>query len=254
MNNLFFIYSILFIILFVLFFSFLYMYNLYSDLKNKIVGGILQSTGDGYTFKTDNIPSITKTTSSMSIWLNIKNTNTDASSYIHIFCFSVDTEATMNINRDLVYSLNICKNTSFLSFCPYHTAQNIAEFNKNNLMITKDMPYDKWTNVFINITNNAIFEFYINGKLEQTYSIDKGINQNIINTPLNNCVMIKANNDLSNNIFDISVANFERWLYNQTPDQIMKIYNAGIGFQLQFWNAGITYLYDDKIIQRNNLF
>ena len=87
MNNLFFIYSILFIILFVLFFSFLYMYNLYSDLKNKIVGGILQSTGDGYTFKTDNIPSITKTTSSMSIWLNIKNTNTDASSYIHIFCF-----------------------------------------------------------------------------------------------------------------------------------------------------------------------
>ena len=262
MNKLFVIYSIVFIILFVLFFSFLYIYNLYSGLKNKIVGGVIKSSTNGYTIELKNVPSITTPTSSMSIWLNIKNTETTNSEYIHLFCFSktqsvIPIEATpTETPYTIIYSLNIRKNTSILSFCPYFVNQ--ADFNDNNLKITNNIPYDKWVNIFINIKNNKIFEFYINGKLEQTYNMDMNISTVINSIHSHNliqyCVMLKPKNDTDCSKFDISVANFQRWLYNQNPDQIMKIYNAGIGFQLPLWNAGITYLYHDKVIQRLNLF
>jgi len=231
---------------------------LYSGLENKIVGGTIGSSKDGYTINTINIPSITTPTSSMSIWLNIKNTETTSSDYIHIFCFSHANSITMNKGNTVIYSLNIHKNTSVLSFCPYLKTDQLTEFEKNNLIITNKILYDKWTNVFINITNNAIFEFYINGKLEQTYKIKQNITDLINyvhnNKPLQYCVMLKPNNDDDCDKFDISIAHFQRWLYNKKPDEIMKIYNAGFGIQFPLWNAGISYMYDDKMIQRRTLF
>jgi len=237
---------------------------LYNGLKNKIVGGIITSSKDGFTIDaSNNVPSIKEATSSMSIWLNIKNTKTDSSDYIHIFCFDKTQSVTYpnyvkpgDDPYTIIYSLNIRKNTSILSFCPYFVNSN--DFTNNNLNITNDIPYDKWVNVFINIKNNTIFEFYINGKLEKTYNVGSTI-PTVINFIHNSnkiqwCVMLKPDNENECDKFIISISKFERWLYNQTPDQIMKVYNAGTGFELPLWNAGITYLYDDKIIQQKHLF
>ena len=110
--------------------------------------------------------------------------------------------------------------------------------------VTKNFPLQKWTNIVVNVTRNETFEFFINGKLEQTYIGSSNITYYSDNTSM---TVGKCTDD-------IYITNLQRWAHTRDSGSIWNNYLNGLGFTLPTYNATLTYKQDEKIIQQNSLF
>jgi len=174
-------------------------------------------------------------TFSISIWIyanSLTNPYSSGKPGNMIYYFTLPTSYMM-------YQLYFDNNTLYFDFT-YGTTITKA----NSYIITTNFPVQEWTNIVVNVTRDNIFEFFINGKLEQTY---------------NNTTSDKYYVDINSMVVgscvdDIYITNLQRWDHTRDAASIWNNYLNGLGFSLPTYNATLTYKQDSKIIQQNSLF
>ena len=141
-------------------------------------------------------------------------------------------------NNMIYYFNNISSNQMYHLY--FHN--NELYFNPSKLISTGIT--QKLTNIVVNVTRNETFEFFINGKLEQTYIGSSNITYYSDNTSM---TVGKCTDD-------IYITNLQRWAHTRDSGSIWNNYLNGLGFTLPTYNATLTYKQDEKIIQQNSLF
>jgi len=169
MNKPYQIYIVIFAVIILVFILIYYSYNLYISRK-KNISSILKSSNLTGTVTVDlsnsNIPTFQNPTSSMSIWINVASISSSQTDKINIYSFGFNSDTTNN-NEKQIYSLYLDPSTNGL----YFITDNITN---TKYVVINYFPPNKWNNVVINIFNNTTFEFYVNAKLENTYTDQSG--------------------------------------------------------------------------------
>ena len=181
------------------------------------------------------------------------NTNVfSISVWIYANTLTISSTGTGGVIRNMIYSL--VTTTSGISMYNLYFNGNELLFSTsindsatdgkpvNGNSITKTFPLQKWTNVFVNVKETAC-DFFINGKLEQTYKVASDTTYTTINS-----MVVGSCSD------DIYITNLQRWTRTTDAETIWNNYLNGLGFSLPTYNATLTYKQDNKIIQQNSLF
>ena len=96
--------------------------------------------------------------------------------------------------------------------------------NKENDIIIKYIPLKKWINI-VYVLNNNVVDIYINGKLEQSKTIN-----GLIYTKDNSKMFIREvkNNNNTLNTFNGSIGQLQYFTKVLKPSDILRLYNNGI--------------------------
>lgn len=98
------------------------------------------------------------------------------------------------------------------------------ELKDDNDIVIKYIPLRKWVNI-IYVLNNNVIDIYINGKLEQSKTID-----GLIYTKNNSKMFIRKTKNKKNNLntFSGSIGQLQYFTEVLKPSDILRIYNNGL--------------------------
>jgi hypothetical protein len=157
----------------------------------------------------------------------LKISNRNSSSY-SIWIYLEDTTQNGKIRTIFQFNEN---NTTFIGYDNNGKTKNPCVFalyidkkerltfvdSTNQYFIMNDFPPQKWTNVFINIFEMEYYEFYINGKLVNTFKRETAV-FNKPDTKYN--IVLGGDADLPK----IIISNFKRWAYTHTHPTVWSNY------------------------------
>jgi hypothetical protein len=256
MNQPYQIYIVIFAVFVFVFILIYYLYNIYiSNQKN--ISSILKSSNlkGKVTIDLSNssIPTFHNPTSSMSIWINVGSISSQTDKvYIYVFGFKSGNETEKQI-----YSLYLDPSTNGLYFKPIGVDENNTSYCVINYLTP-----NKWNNVVVNIVNNTIFEFYVNAKLENTYTDNtdslatqiQQISSISTDSVYSNCYLFYTTSSNSPSNYDISIQQFQRNAYALSLTDVLDIYNSGTSMHMPSYNMGYNYSEDNTIIKSGTIF
>lgn len=179
-------------------------------------------------------------TSSLNIWIYVNSKTSPPSQNVIYYMPNsshIYNGLYFNDNSGLFFTPK-CALTSMSNSNIYNSLKNSPTY-----LVLSSVPIQKWTNIFINITNMQEFDMFINGKLEQTYYSSS---PNQIDNKINS-IYLGSTTD------DIYVANLQRWPQKTDAGTIRTKYLNGLGSLLPKYNIGYTYSQGGQIINQNTL-
>jgi len=221
---------ILIVFVFVLLYFIYRIYLYYS--RNIVAQNAIYLQNGGVTIDATKINKVSSTSSSISIWVYLNSFNTSSTKQI----FSIGGG---------VYTMYIDSTSPVLKF----DVKMNSGIAPSSFVITNSFPIQKWVNVFVNINNNNVFEFYLNGKLVSTYSLNGG-NVALISSSAGAGIQIGGSQQPP----DIVVTNFIRWPKTTFAPDVWKNYLAGNGTSLFNYNAALSVTQNDTIVNYMSLF
>jgi hypothetical protein len=111
--------------------------------------------------------------------------------------------------------------------------------------VMNTFPYQKWTNIFINIYEFKYYEFYINGKLVNTFKKDAA---NTNKPDINSIIYLGGDNPNP----DIILSNFVRWAYTQHHSTVWSNFTIGNN-KNDTYNATVMFKNENNIYKSLSL-
>ena len=194
-------YKLIFLFLVLILFYYLYYYTSYLS-GNVLVRNQINLKDGSRNIESTKMDNPASTTSSYSIWVYLNKQVTGISNKGTIFKLNADTSPVATYVDDT--------KTSKINgvFALYINVDNELIFTDKTTTFTiiPIFPIQKWTNIFINIYQLQYYEFYINGKLVNTF---KQSSNSVIKPSATSTITLGGDNP------PITISNLKRWSHTK---------------------------------------
>ena len=208
---------------------------------NALVSSPIFLKNGGVPIGKEHILNPANTTSSYSIWVYL-NTKISSSSIGNIFQLNKSSGGYKD------YAANGNANATYGVVGLYINGSNSLIFtdSSNVFTVMKNFPYQKWTNVSINIHQMLQYEIYINGKLVNTFKTNSDTNK-----PDDNSSIYLGGDTNKPDIIVTKLVRVPKTLDSLT---IWNNYLAGNGMASNTFNAELSIKKEDEVIKNYSLF
>jgi hypothetical protein len=232
-------YVFIFFIIFIIFAYFLYSY--YLNITTNVIiikPTYLKEIKNNEIYSVDKITNPASLSSSYSVWIYLNK------------------RPTSNESTTIFRYWNGGNNNIFLKL--YIDEKNNLYFINNittRFSVLKSFPIQIWTHIFVNIYNMEYYEFYINGKIENTFKEQNPDKTNNIPKSGDYWQYNKITVGDDGNPSDVVLNDLVRYPYTKNSDEVLDKYNIGNNMNKTSYDFKIFIKQDNDVAYKTiNMF